>query len=142
MDKHILADERKSELIQAASRAREFAYTPYSRFRVGAAVLMTSGKVYTGANVENVSFGLSICAERVAIGTAVASGDTEIVAIAIVSDNDTPVFPCGACLQVMREFSGGEPPIIIVSDLQEQTVVSKSLTELLPCTFSGFKSES
>src|SRR5438093_2034475 len=94
-----------SDLIDAASKALARAYAPYSKFSVGAALLTKSGKIFTGCNVENVSLGLTICAERGALAAAIAGGEKEISAIAIVTDCSEPVFPCGACRQVLAEFN-------------------------------------
>jgi len=94
-------DER---LVRAAAQARRNAYAPYSRFRVGAAVLTQDGSVFTGANVENASYGLSHCAERVAIHKAVSEGHRTITTVAVVVVGDEPAMPCGACRQVMAEF--------------------------------------
>lgn len=91
-------------LVQKAREMLQFSYSPYSRFAVGAAVLTTNGKVFSGTNVENASYGLTNCAERVAIQTAVAGGEKEIAVIAVVANSDSPVMPCGACLQVLLEF--------------------------------------
>jgi len=91
-------------LVAAASRARLNAYAPYSRFRVGAAVRTHDGAVYTGANIENASYPLSHCAERVAIHKAVSDGHRRLDTVAIVADGKAPAMPCGACRQVMAEF--------------------------------------
>jgi cytidine deaminase len=133
------ADVVKTELIRAAAYARDKAYSPYSHFRVGASVLATSGKIYTGCNVENASFSLTICAERLAIANAISAGEREIVAVAIMSEGQAN--PCGACLQVMQEFAGDDPPIIITSDLEGHYVM-RSLAECLPFGFKQFESES
>ena len=93
-----------SSLIKDALSAREKAYAPYSKFRVGAALLGKSGRVFTGGNVENISFGLTICAERSAVCSAIAAGESEFVAIAVAADSREPVTPCGACRQVLAEF--------------------------------------
>jgi cytidine deaminase len=90
------------ELLAAAAAARERAYAPYSRFTVGAAVLGDDGRVYAGANVENASYGLSLCAERAAVAAAVTGGAAKILAVAVVASR--PVPPCGACLQVIAEL--------------------------------------
>ena len=107
-------------LIDAAGRARSHAYAPYSKFAVGAALLGKSGKIFTGCNVENVSLGLTICAERNAVAAAIAAGEKEFVAIAVVTDFHEPVFPCGACRQVLAEFH---------HDLQIITSTIKGRTE-------------
>jgi len=91
-------------LVAMAAAAREQAYAPYSRFRVGAAVRTPDGRVYTGANIENASYPLSHCAERVAIHKAVFEGHRRIDTVAVVADGRTPAMPCGACRQVMAEF--------------------------------------
>jgi cytidine deaminase len=93
------------DLVKSAAEARNHAHAPYSKFFVGAAVLTKSGKIFTGCNIENVSLGLTICAERAAIATAVAHGEKELLAIAVVADSSEPVVPCGACRQVMAEFN-------------------------------------
>ena len=92
------------ELYKAAVKARENSYSPYSHFAVGAAVRTASGKIYSGCNIENGSYGLCNCAERTAIFTAVAAGEREIETICVVADTTAPVSPCGACRQVMSEF--------------------------------------
>ena len=93
------------ELISAAREVRENAYAPYSHFQVGAALRTASGRIFRGCNVENLSFGLTICAERAAVLAAVAAGETRFEAIAVVADSVQPVTPCGACRQVLAEFS-------------------------------------
>src|SRR5437764_13456498 len=99
-------------LIRAASAARKQAYAPYSGFAVGAAVQCRSGAVFVGSNVENISYGLTICAERIAIASAVAAGEREFVAIAVVADTSEPIVTGGACLQFLAEFA---TELIIVS---------------------------
>jgi len=94
----------KETLLQKAIEAREKAYTPYSGFRVGAAVLGESGIIYQGANIENASYGLTICAERVAITKAISEGEKRLKAILVVGDTAEPISPCGACRQFMAEF--------------------------------------
>lgn len=94
-----------SQLVQRALEARKQAYAPYSGFAVGAALLTEKGRVYVGANVENASLGLSICAERVAVFSAVAAGEREFVRLAVAANAQEPAIPCGACLQVIRQFS-------------------------------------
>src|SRR5438477_8701820 len=103
------------ELITAAAEARKNSYSPYSHFRVGAALLAKSGKVYTGCNIENVSHTPAMCAERVAVGTAIAAGEKpgSFVAIAVVGDDPQPSTPCGVCRQVLIELAPGIPVIMV-----------------------------
>lgn len=110
------------------------AYAPYSKFLVGASVLAGSGKVYVGCNVENASYGLSICAERAAVFNAVGSGEREIQAVAIAVSTGEVAFPCGACRQVLAEFApkDGDTRIYLVSG---QGVEEHSLASLLPNAF-------
>ena len=121
-----------ARLLRAASRARPRAYAPYSQFPVGAAVLAADGSIYTGCNVENASYGLTLCAERVAIHTAVASGRRRFVAIAVVGPAGITLTPCGACRQVMEEF--GVQTVIIASPRGAPAVVA--LPALLPIPFT------
>lgn len=121
-------------LLNEARQAREKAYAPYSRFAVGAALLTRSGRVFTGCNVENLSFGLTICAERAAIFAAVAAGEREFVGIAMVADSATPVTPCGACRQVMAEFGDGLQ--IVSANLQDERFTS-TIAEMLPRSREG-----
>lgn len=115
-------------LIDAAIEARLAAYAPYSNFQVGAALLCESGALFTGCNVENLSFGLTICAERNAIFAAVAAGQQKFRAIAVAADTEEAISPCGACRQVMCEF--GDFPVIL-TNLQSK-VVESTVGELLP----------
>jgi cytidine deaminase len=118
-----------ANLIQAASAARKQAYAPYSGFSVGAAVQCKSGAVFVGSNIENISYGLTICAERIAIGSAVAAGQREFVAIAVVADTTEPIAPCGACRQFLAEFA---PDLIIVSATTRGGQKIENLSHLLP----------
>jgi cytidine deaminase len=120
------------ELIRKAKKARLKAYAPYSRFRVGAALLTKTGKVYTGANVENSSDGLTVCAERAAVLKAVNEGDKDFVKIAVVADKNPPIAPCGACRQVLSEFA--KDLKIICANLRGD-VRKYALKELLPEAF-------
>ncbi len=120
------------ELIEQAKKAREYAYAPYSKFSVGAALLTENGKVFLGCNIENSSFGLSICAERVALFKAISSGEKVFLKLAVVGSQNTKILPCGACRQVLFEFA---PDLIIVS-LNHDKVRYCSLKELLPEGFS------
>jgi cytidine deaminase len=119
------------DLIAKAIEAREKAHAPYSHFAVGAALLARSGRIYTGCNVENASYGLSVCAERVAVFKAVSEGERDFEAIAVVTENG--VTPCGACRQVLMEF--GEDIQVIVADGTGGYRVF-GLQELLPEAFT------
>ena len=118
-------------LFTAALLAAEKSYSPYSHFRVGAALLGSSGKVYVGTNVENRSFGLTICAERSAIASAVSAGEREFTAMAIATpDSGEPVGPCGACRQVISEFLSPDAEIEFGATLDRR--LSVKLSDLLP----------
>ena len=120
--------------LDAARLVRERAYAPYSQFKVGAALIASDGRIFTGCNVENISFGLTMCAERVAIGRAIAEGAANFIAIAIVADTTLPVSPCGACRQVLAEFN---PQLPIHLGTLSGTVETFLLTELLPRASTG-----
>lgn len=109
------------------------AYAPYSKFPVGAALLSVDGRVFTGCNVENASFGLTMCAERVAIGKAISEGVRDFVAVAIVAEKLQPCPPCGACRQVLVEFG---PNLVVVLDRGAEPMELK-MAEVLPFGFSG-----
>ena len=115
-------------LIDAAIEARLAAYAPYSNFQVGAALLCESGALFTGCNVENLSFGLTICAERNAIFAAVAAGQQKFLAIAVAADTEKAISPCGACRQVMCEF--GDFPVILTN--LQRNIIESTVGELLP----------
>lgn len=119
------------ELMKMAIEARQNAYAPYSHFAVGAALLAESGKVYTGCNIENASYGLTCCAERNAIFAAVGAGERRFKILAVAADSPEPVAPCGACRQVIAEFG---IPLVVMGNLKEAT---KTMTaeELLPYGF-------
>ena len=121
------------KLIAEAKRVREFAYCPYSKFAVGAAVLGASGEIYGGCNIENASFSVTNCAERTAIFKAISSGEEDILAIAVVAEGVNPVPPCGACRQVIAEFN---IPHILMANLADE-VKEMTLEELLPGAFSA-----
>ena len=122
------------ELIAAAKKYREFSYSPYSKFKVGAAVLTKKGNVYGGCNVENSSFPITNCAERTAIFKAVSEGEQEFEAIALIADTPGPCAPCGACRQVMVEF---RIPKIIMANMKGDVKVV-TLEELMPYAFTEF----
>ena len=119
-------------LLDEAWVARDSAYAPYSKFAVGAALMADDGRIFTGCNVENLSFGLTICAERVAIGTAVAAGARSFLGVAVVADTAVPVSPCGACRQVLVEFS---VPTVMMANRSES--LTWSLADLLPRASAG-----
>ena len=122
-------------LIKEAIKARENAYCPYSNFKVGAAVLFEDGEIYTGCNVENASFGATMCAERTAIFTAVSKGHTKLKAIALIGDLNGYTYPCGMCRQVMSEFAeNGDIKVYIVKN--ETDYLVKTLDELMPGSFT------
>jgi cytidine deaminase len=126
------AAEAIDDLLARAREARERAYAPYSRFRVGAAVLTSSGQVFTGANVENASYSVAICAERVAASQAVASGHRDIRAVAVVSSAAKPTPPCGVCRQFLFEF---DPHMTVVSEGPDGERRTWRLSDLLPDAF-------
>lgn len=120
------------ELVEVAKKARLASYSPYSKFKVGAAVLTKSGKIYSGCNIENASYGLTNCAERTAIFKAVSDGERELTALAVVADTECPVSPCGACRQVIAEF---KIDTIIMANMHNDVKTVK-WQELLPYSFS------
>ena len=121
------------ELIEVARKYREFSYSPYSKFKVGAAVLTKQGHVYGGCNLENSSYPVTNCAERTAIFKAVSEGEKEFAALAVIADTEGPCSPCGACRQVMGEFHINK---IIMANLHGAVKVV-TLEELLPYAFSS-----
>ena len=126
--------EQKRRLIEEATRVRLRAYAPHSKFPVGAALRTSSGRVFSGCNVENLSFGLTLCAERVCIGSAIAAGERKFNAIAIVADSREPIVPCGACRQVMAEFNA---EVLIYSATLTGKTSEFRLSELLPLPRQG-----
>lgn len=119
------------ELVARAKEARSKAYAPYSRFQVGAALRTASGKIYRGCNVENASYGLSMCAERIAVFKAVCAGDSQLEELAVVSE--TMAAPCGACRQVLAEF--GLEATVIIADLGERRRIT-TVSDLVPFAFT------
>lgn len=128
----------KKELIDAARDVMQFSHSPYSNFRVGAAVLGDDGKVYSGTNVENASYGLSICAERAAVLKAVANGAKSISACAVTTDTAKPAAPCGACRQVLLEFG---PNMDIYLSGKSGDIVDVNLSDLIPMPFTSTELE-
>jgi cytidine deaminase len=128
----MLDETRRQQLLDRARQARELAYAPYSNFRVGAAVLTAAGEVFAGGNIENASLGATICAERVAIFTAVAAGRRHFTALAVMADTSDPVPPCGLCLQVLAEFSP-DCTVIMANTAGQWRLLP--LKELLPFAF-------
>jgi cytidine deaminase len=116
------------ELMAEAEKARRSSYSPYSKFAVGAALLTRSGRVFLGCNVENSSFGLACCAERTAVFKAVSEGDSEFIAVAVTAGKGHGAAPCGACRQVLHEFS---PHMFVYFRDGKGGIVSRNLTELL-----------
>lgn len=134
----MLADkeEKRDELLEAALAAADRAYAPYSGFKVGAAVLVASGEIYSGANVENASYSLSVCAERAAIVAAVSSGELRLKRLAVAAAGGEDAPPCGACRQALYEFA----PEAEVTFKERGAFRTVALKELLPQAFGGEKS--
>ncbi len=124
----------KKLLIARAIEAKSKSYSPYSKFAVGAALLTRSGRVFTGCNVENISFRLTMCAEQGAVAAAVAHGDRDFEAIAVVADSESPIVPCGACRQMLAEFN---PRMEVIMSTLEGTELVASLESLLPSPRRG-----
>jgi cytidine deaminase len=126
-----LEDEQRQELVEAAVQARRWAYAPYSKYAVGAALLTESGKVYDGVNIENAAYPTTICAERVAVFKAVSEGERKFSAIAVVTSNGG--MPCGSCRQVLAEF--GVDTLVIIADESGLVRQEMSVGDLLPGAF-------
>lgn len=123
-------DDKK--LLAEAKQVMQKAYAPYSHLKVGAAILGPEGRICPGCNVENASYGLTVCAERVAVGKAVSEGITAFRAIALIADTDDPITPCGACRQVLSEFN---PEMIVIMGNLRGAVRKAVLSDLLPGSF-------
>lgn len=127
-----MEDTKKQELIQIALEARKKAYAPYSKYQVGAALLGKSGHIYSGCNVENASFGATICAERTAAVKAVSEGETSFIALVVATDGNEPGAPCGICRQFLAEF--GLDLILILVNLDGKKIET-TLDQYLPGAF-------
>ncbi len=127
----MLTDELRMTLIQTAMEARQWAYAPYSKYQVGAALLTASGKIYDGVNIENAAYPTTMCAERVAIFKAVSEGERLFIAIAVVTSNGGS--PCGSCRQVLAEF--GLDTLVLIADCAGNLVWETNVAELLPGAF-------
>ena len=125
----LMLNEKRDSLLKEAITAQKKAYSPYSKFKVGAALLTKDGKIFTGCNVENVSYSMTICAERAAVFKAVSEGHTDFEAIAVSASSDEAIYPCGACRQVLAEFN---PKIEIFVNHDEKCY---HLFDLLPKSF-------
>ncbi len=123
-----------ARLMAAALRARERAVAPYSKFKVGAAFLTRSGKIIAGANVESVSYGLTCCAERVALFKALTAGENDFVAVAVVARADGGAMPCGACRQLLAEYAA-RAKVLVADSRRPQVIREFSVSELLPGAF-------
>jgi cytidine deaminase len=129
-----MTEQQRVDLIAAALAARTLAYAPYSNFQVGAAILTAEGEIITGCNVENASYGLTICAERVAAANAVAAGRRRFAALAVATPGSAS--PCGACRQVLAEF-GDRLPILLINADNPGAMIETELQTLLPLAFTG-----
>lgn len=123
-----------SELLQIANKAKSHSYSPYSKFRVGAALLTDKGDIYTGVNVENSSYGLTNCAERTAVFKAVSEGERHFKTIVIASDAEDFIPPCGACRQVLMEVCGKDLEVVMSNSQNEIRILK--IDELLPFSFN------
>jgi cytidine deaminase len=136
-----MARNSKSGLVRAAAKARQRAVAPYSKFKVGAALLTRSGQIITGANVESASYGLTCCAERVALFTALTSGKKEFVAVAVVARAPGGPMPCGACRQLLAEYAPNA--LVWVADSRAVRIVREfQVRELLPAAFVDVPADS
>lgn len=125
----------KTNLIEEARKIREYAYVPYSKFKVGAAVKTKAGKIYTGCNIENAAYPVTCCAERVAIFKAIAAGERDFSDMAVVADTERPVPPCGSCRQAMSEFFEEDMPIYLTN--LHGNIKTTTMKELLPFSFQS-----
>ncbi|MEY3285253.1 MAG: cytidine deaminase [Acidobacteriota bacterium] len=121
------------QLIAVAREARQFAYAPYSNFAVGAVVESRDGRLFTGCNVENASYGLTLCAERVALGKAISEGARDLLRVVVIADTRRPIPPCGACRQLILELAGPEAAVVLANLAGDRIVTTSSA--LLPAAF-------
>jgi cytidine deaminase len=128
-------DMTDEQLIEEAKKAMEFAYVPYSKFAVGAALLTTDGKVYRGCNIENAAYSMCNCAERTAFFKALSEGDRQFKKLVVIADTDRPCSPCGACRQVMAEFCSKEMKVILTNLKGDRTDLT--VEQLLPGAFTA-----
>lgn len=135
-----ITDKDRALLVKKAIEARKMAYAPYSKFSVGAAVLGTDGKIYTGCNIENVSYGMTMCAERTALFKMVSEGCTGFAAIAVVAgENATDGAPCGACRQVMGEFAEDISTSEVLLASLDGSYIAETVASIMPYPFVNFK---
>ena len=132
-EEDVMNQEKMVELLQKAIEAKTKSYSPYSNFKVGAALISEDGRIYTGCNIENASYGLAICAERTTIVKAASDGVRKIIALAINLDSDEIGYPCGACLQVMAEFMDNDAPVLVSNNKGEYKIYK--FIELYPFPF-------
>jgi len=125
---------READLIKAAQQARKFARAPYSNYRVGAALLTADGRVFSGANVESSSYGLSVCAERIALFKALSEGADSFTKLAIATDSDPPASPCGACRQLLWDYARGVKILLVGKN---GVAVKTKMAELMPRPFGA-----
>lgn len=134
-----LSKQIVNKMLQTAKKTLKNSYSPYSKFRVAAAVLSKSGKIYGGTNVENASYGLTICAERCAIFKAISEGEKQFLALLIIVSQKPSLpeaTPCGACRQVLAEFAKPDTPVYTLNILGKQKMVKRTLAEYLPKSFT------
>lgn len=129
-----LTAAEKDDLLAAALAVKPRAYAPYSGFHVGSALLSRTGRIHLGVNVENASYPVGVCAERVAIGAAVTAGDADIIAVAVATDADTPVMPCGMCSQALFELS---PDLLVIAVDKHGHRREASIRQVLPFAYQG-----
>lgn len=124
----------KKRLVKEAKEVQPRAYAPYSGFHVGSALLMEDGSIFRGVNVENASYPVTLCAERNAIGAATTAGNRKAIAVAITTDAETPVMPCGVCAQALYELN---PDLLVIAEAPDGTRREARMTDVLPMAFQG-----